>query len=168
LGYYPWSYWPGPYFGYYGYPDYPFYGCDDPYGPYPCDPSGYGAYGGDPYSYGPYVGDPGDPPAASTYTSNDDPPPMRNAFVADGRWHRFGENSEPVAAYARAASPRSIARPLVRAAYAGDGQWHHFGGGINAMATTNHGASTATAWLKGPTARSVSATHTQAGNASGK
>jgi hypothetical protein len=167
LGYYPWSYWPGPYFGYYGYPDYPFYGCDDPYGPYPCDPSGYGAYGGDPYSYGPYVGDPADPPAGSAYAPNDDPPPARNAFVADGRWHRFGANSEP-AADAKLASPRSSAQPVTRTAYAGDRRWHRFGGGGNVVATANHVNTKVATSPNSSSPRVAAAAHFQAGNASGK
>jgi hypothetical protein len=110
---------------------------------------------------------PADPPAASTSVANHDPPPARNAFVADGRWHRFGENAQSVTANAKVASPQRSARPLTRAAFAGDSKWHHFGGG-NVRAPANHDNSKVASPPNSSSARVALAAHFQAANASGK
>ncbi len=120
LGWWPWAYWPGPYYGYYepyGYPyysyypsySYPYYSSSPcyPYGPYDCRISGYGptAYAPDPAPAGPnpaaYSQRNSPPVASSQMTAS---PVTRTAYVGDGQWHHFGPQPAPAM---RASSPQS-------------------------------------------------------------
>jgi hypothetical protein len=175
FGYYPWSYWPGPYFGYYGYPYYPNYGCDDPYGPYPCDPYGYAPYDYYPTSYGPYLGGPADPPGptgpprASVETQTVDPPPPREAFVADGRWHRFGESLKVAAPAGPAAGRfRSSLAPSTPVAYVGDGKWHRFGESVNVVAPANREGTNLAAAPRPSLTRASMEAYSRGGDAGGR
>lgn len=147
FGYWPYSYWSGPYYGYnlwYGYPYYPYYdyGSWYPYGSCSCGPAGYYGYRGDP----PNRLDPSDPPAVRTDSRAGDPPAAPARADADGRWHHFGEGEAPHrtvryggargavgygAAPAAQPSEVSAAQPvagrLVSTAAIADGAWHHFG-----------------------------------------
>ena len=90
-----WFYWPYSWYGYYAGYSYPYY----PYGPYSPHPyypyRPYASYLDDSRAYHPAapVGSAG----AVTHARKSYPPATARAYIADGRWHHFGEKPDPVA-----------------------------------------------------------------------
>jgi hypothetical protein len=74
-----------------------------------------------------------------------DPPSTHNAFVGDGKWHRFGESTQTIAPADPAASPRSSVLHSTPSVYVGDGKWHHFGERGDSVAANRDGANLAAA-----------------------